>query len=434
MKRRNRRRIVPPALALVAALLTTGLSAAPAAASCSHFGARFAEMAVGEPTPHSFPVPRTHFYWVTESSTLSFTVIFYGHNCSGITTNVDWTTENATAVAPSDYTASGGKITAAPWDIFPEYEFRSVPIASDGVAESVVEHFRLKLLSTSEANRLNPFDVPAYIVDDDAAGNQVAIPSETYTVNESEAVNNPVFSIPVFRGGPATGITTVPFTVTGTATEGSDYEVVNASKQVQFNTGERMKLIQIKVINDTEHESADETVNIALGTPVGATLGAPATATTLTIQDNDLPGGGGPTPPVSWFHHPKHDKIYKKSSFKLAEMHVYALDDIPFGTQAAQMGLQRKMKSGACKWWNGNKWVNGKCGTVKKWLDTTHFGGFNDKDFYLYKAPALKPSIKTNVRNYTVYSRAQDKEGTWETGFTVGGTRGNKNTFNVKKG
>ncbi len=78
---------------------------------------------------------------------------------------------------------------------------------------------------------------------------------------------------------------TVPFSVTGTAVSPDDY--TPATSSVIFNTGEQTKTITVSINDDTLDEE-DETVVLSLGTPTGATLGAPASHT-LTIIDDDLP-------------------------------------------------------------------------------------------------------------------------------------------------
>jgi uncharacterized protein (TIGR03118 family) len=85
-----------------------------------------------------------------------------------------------------------------------------------------------------------------------------------------------------------TGDLTVPSSVNystfdGTATQGSDYLL--ASGTLNFAVGDTSKTFTILVIDDAFVES-DETVNLVLSNPTGASLGSTGTAT-LTITDND---------------------------------------------------------------------------------------------------------------------------------------------------
>ena len=82
---------------------------------------------------------------------------------------------------------------------------------------------------------------------------------------------------------------TVPFTVTGTATDGSDYTI--SSSPITITAGETTGDISITVIDDSDTES-DETVIVTLDTPTGASLGT-NTVHTATIEDNDIDTGTG---------------------------------------------------------------------------------------------------------------------------------------------
>jgi bacillolysin len=75
----------------------------------------------------------------------------------------------------------------------------------------------------------------------------------------------------------------VPFTVGGTANQGSDYRLTGHVFTVP--AGSASGRVVIEVVND-QLEEPDETVTLTLGTPSNATLGA-ATQASVTIIDND---------------------------------------------------------------------------------------------------------------------------------------------------
>jgi len=75
----------------------------------------------------------------------------------------------------------------------------------------------------------------------------------------------------------------VPFTVSGTATEASDYRLTSHSFIIP--AGSTVGQAVIEITNDTLKEP-DETVILTLGTPTNATLGA-GTQATVTIQASD---------------------------------------------------------------------------------------------------------------------------------------------------
>jgi plastocyanin len=131
----------------------------------------------------------------------------------------------------------------------------------------------------------------------------VQFTSATYTVMESPAS----VLITVSRTGDTTGTSTVDFaTSDGTATQVKNYIVTSGT--LTFAANATSASFTVPIIDDAYAE-ADQTVNLALTNPTGATLGTQNTAT-LTITDNgatgpDIPqtrfgaslGGGQETPP-----------------------------------------------------------------------------------------------------------------------------------------
>ncbi len=164
----------------------------------------------------------------------------------------------------------------------------------------------------------------------EAGGYQVAVPAGTYTVtfsggglavpiiksvtigseNKKVDVNRrtetPVLPVLTFQNATATvnegaGTATVRVnlsavsasTVTvnystsnGTATAGSDYGATSGT--LTFAPGNTFQTFTIPITDDGAFE-AGETINVALSSPTGATIGTPSTSV-VTITDNDLPG------------------------------------------------------------------------------------------------------------------------------------------------
>ena len=77
---------------------------------------------------------------------------------------------------------------------------------------------------------------------------------------------------------------TVPFTVSGTATAGTDYRM-ETSSPVVIKAGERSAAISFTVMDDALNEP-DETIEVAMGIPTNAVQGM-AAVSTITILDND---------------------------------------------------------------------------------------------------------------------------------------------------
>lgn len=90
--------------------------------------------------------------------------------------------------------------------------------------------------------------------------------------------------ITVTRTGSTTGTAMVNFaTSNGTATVGSDYTATSGT--LTFPDGSAMQSFMVPILNDNLTEP-NETVNLTLSMPMGATLGTPSTAV-LTITNDD---------------------------------------------------------------------------------------------------------------------------------------------------
>jgi len=94
-----------------------------------------------------------------------------------------------------------------------------------------------------------------------------------------------------------------------------------------------------------------------------------------------------------------------------------------------QIAISRKKKNGKCQWWNGNRFRVGRCNPVpgKFWKKTKYD---NFVDWYVYRVPAFKPTVGTNIRFYRGYARGLDHAGNVEDRFIK---KRNKNTFWIKR-
>ncbi len=122
----------------------------------------------------------------------------------------------------------------------------------------------------------------------------VQFSAATYTVAENAASNSA--TITVTRTGDTTGTATVDyktvdtdtFTVNCAATQGAAFarcDFATSLDTLTFAPGETQKTFNIPIIDDAYVEG-NETFQVVLSNPAGATLSAPATAT-VTIVDND---------------------------------------------------------------------------------------------------------------------------------------------------
>ena len=155
----------------------------------------------------------------------------------------------------------------------------------------------------------NSVDAPDKTVTVSAAasgGNGVASPADvTLTINDDEGTptvsvadatavaegNDPMttqdMSFALTLSGTSSQTVTVPYTLTGSATGGSDYETPNPLSAT-IAAGQSSGTILVKVKGDTADE-VDETIDVTLGTPTNATVSTVQGAGTAsgTITDDD---------------------------------------------------------------------------------------------------------------------------------------------------
>ncbi|HET9671520.1 MAG TPA: Calx-beta domain-containing protein [Actinomycetota bacterium] len=217
---------------------------------------------------------------------------------SGRTVTVQWTTQDDTAVAGSDYTSASGILTFAPGDTS---ETATVTVHGDVVAE-LDETFAVVLTAPTNA-ALGDDRTFGSILDDEGlpvldlgapavAEGDAGLTSLAFTVS----LSNPS-ALPV----------TVDWTTAdGTALAGSDYAA--ASGVVSFAPLDVSETVVVDVLGDAVYER-DETVAVELSNatnaPIGRTrrlgsIGNDDAAPVASIADGSIPeGGAGSTATLS---------------------------------------------------------------------------------------------------------------------------------------
>lgn len=151
----------------------------------------------------------------------------------------------------------------------------------------------------------NPFPLTANtsytftIIGEDAEGNLVEDnEQEQTTLGASQTASIVATDPTATEAGPTTGTftvtlatgssgtTTVNYSVSGTATPGSDYMALSGT--VDITDGNTTGTITVTPVDDSETES-NETVIVSLSSGVGYTVGSPSQAT-VTITDDDVSG------------------------------------------------------------------------------------------------------------------------------------------------
>jgi hypothetical protein len=193
---------------------------------------------------------------------------------SGLPVEVNYATSDDTALQGSDYTPVSDTLTFSPGDIFQTF---SVPITDDSMDEPV-EAISLTLTNPVNASLGTPSTSTLEIVDNDGVPT-VQFGAANFNINEGDG--NAM--IEVTLSNPSSEPVTVTYASSdGTAFAGLDYTAVNDT--LTFSPGDVSETFAVPILQDDFFES-DETVNLALSSPVNAGLGAPVEAV-LTIKDD----------------------------------------------------------------------------------------------------------------------------------------------------
>jgi len=192
---------------------------------------------------------------------------------SGITITVPYTVSGS-ATAGSDYTGfTSGSFTFAPGITTTT---KTLHVVNDGLVEPP-ESVIVTLGPPADALLGSP-SVETITLNDVRT---VALSTAAQNVPESVGV----VSVTATLNGPTIITVTVPYTVSGSATLGSDYTGFT-SGSFTFAPGATTATKTLTVVDDGSIEPS-ETVVVTLGAPVNGTLGTPSVET-VTIIDNDF--------------------------------------------------------------------------------------------------------------------------------------------------
>jgi alpha-tubulin suppressor-like RCC1 family protein len=212
----------------------------------------------------------------TTAKTLTFTVTRSGK--VGGTSTVQYSTLNGTASSASDYTAK--PLTTLSFAAFETTKTVVVTLTANTVIEPD-ETFSLKLSTPVNASISDTTGIGTILNDDST----FSISPTTASVVEGDA-GTKLVGLTITRTGYTGATASVTYaTGGGTATGTTDYTTVSAV--ASFPAGTISKLVNITVKGDTAEEN-DETFNVTLSAPVGATTAAPTTSV-ITITDDDDP-------------------------------------------------------------------------------------------------------------------------------------------------
>jgi hypothetical protein len=184
---------------------------------------------------------------------------------------------SGTAHSPADYVASATQIPIAAGQSTGSVTLTVVDDSLDEGPEKVL----VEITGADNAVESSAQSATVFVGDNDPRPT-VQFNSSGTTVTEGNTGSKTVAATLVLSA-PSGRVVTVPYTVSGSATPGSDHTAQDGT--VRFAVGATSRRITFDVLGDTAHEGA-ETVVLTLGAPVNADLGGVTTNTT-TITDND---------------------------------------------------------------------------------------------------------------------------------------------------
>jgi hypothetical protein len=365
------------------------------------------------------------FYAAKEGTSATAVVRVSPGDCTGPQVQGHYTTAGGTAVEGVDYQDRTGSTTTicddAHYEQFcgstPRTYPVAIPVEANAGAEAAVESFSFSLTGGSLGVE-PPSSSPVHSIDIHGAPRAALEPgvpgyskSETYIK----------MRIPVFLAGTSesgsVGYTLSPDPA-APAMVGEDIQDLTGGTVTVGSS--RLAFIDLGLVNDTLSEPPESVIVTLTGGP-GIAVADPSSIR-FTIEDNEESD-----PPTSRLHHPRHKWRYKKSDYRIREVHVFTHDNPGgAGVTAAQFALRRNLKNGDCQWLARKGWKQGDCQN-REWLPTQWdpVG-----ELWRYRPKQLKSSVATKIKNYTAFSRAIDGAGNVERDFKE---KRNANTFEVKR-
>ncbi|MDB9450838.1 Calx-beta domain-containing protein, partial [Dolichospermum circinale] len=222
-------------------------------------------------------------------SNLVYTFTRTGSTANALTVNY---TVGGNATFNTDYTQTGASsFTATTGNITFAAGSSTATLTVDPTADTTVETDETVVLTlaTAPGYTINtPAAVTGTITNDDSS----ALPVISVAATDASAAEtatgitaNPGQFTLTRLGGNINQAVTVNYTLTGTATNGSDYTSLPTS--VTFAAGSSTAIVTVTPTNDTIFE-ATETAILTLATGTGYTVSTTNTAATVNIADNDL--------------------------------------------------------------------------------------------------------------------------------------------------
>lgn len=218
----------------------------------------------------------------TEASTTTGTFTVTLATASSGTTTVNYTV-GGTATSGSDYTALSGSVAITDGQTTGTITVTPIDDSEIESDETVVV-----TLGTGTGYTVgSPANATVTITSDDVSGDPTATIAATDATATEASTTTGTFTVTLSSA--SVGTTTVGYTVSGSATPGSDYTALSGS--VDVTNGNTTATITVTPINDTDIEGT-ETVIVTLAAGTGYVVGSPS-SDTVSITSDDT-GGSEP--------------------------------------------------------------------------------------------------------------------------------------------
>ncbi|MUH36851.1 DUF11 domain-containing protein [Zobellia amurskyensis] len=214
-------------------------------------------------------------------------------NSNPLTTNTVNYSVTGTTTSGADFTALDGTVNL---NFFNQSVTTTIEIDDDNLVENA-ETIIITIVSASGGATINNGARTAtFTITDNDEGTFTL--SRTPATLAEDGAATATFTLNLDKSNATGAAVTIPYTITGTATNGTDYSVQGASP-LTFPEGVLTRNINIATIGDTDPE-ANETIILTLGNPSNNTQFSytqmPVAQRTVTIIDNDC--AAGDTPPT----------------------------------------------------------------------------------------------------------------------------------------
>jgi large repetitive protein len=188
---------------------------------------------------------------------------------------VTYATQDVTAVAPGDYTATSGPVT-----IPAGFNSIAVNVTVNGdTTDEIDETFTVDLTNPINGT-ISDAQGTGTITDDDNAPT-VSFSSATYTIGEAAGTATVTVNLSAASGKP---VTVAYATADGTATQPGDY--TTSSGTLTFAPGDVSETFMVSIINDSLAE-ASESLSVTLSSPSNTSISGTNPATVTITDDGD---------------------------------------------------------------------------------------------------------------------------------------------------